>query len=149
MKAKDVVFHRSTVPKGAQGDPELVCFWDGGKPASAGCIYVRYRVGEGQWECRLLASKARVTPSSDPKVSTPRNELRGLVSLVRLITAILPGMAKKPTSIFIAGDSECTISVVECEDKILGTWFANRVTEVQDHFRDWEQQGIKVKKLHH
>ena len=58
-------------------------------------------------------------------------------------------MAKKPTSIFIAGDSECTISVVECEDKILGTWFANHVAEVQDHFRDWEQQGIKVEKLHH
>ena len=58
-------------------------------------------------------------------------------------------MAEKPTSIFIAGDSECTISVVECQDKILGTWFGNRVAEIQDHFRDWENQGIKVEPLHH
>ena len=41
VRAQDVVFHRSTVPKGAQGRPELVCFWDGGKPASTGCVYVR------------------------------------------------------------------------------------------------------------
>ena len=77
VRAQDIVFHRSMVPKGAQGKPELVCYWDGGKPASAGCVYTRYKVGEGLWEARLLASKARVTPSSDPKVSTPQNELRG------------------------------------------------------------------------
>ena len=87
----------------------------------------------------MLASKARVTPSSDPKVSTPRNELRGLMSLVRLITSILSGMAEKPASIFLAGDSECTISAVDCEDKILDGWFANRFSEVHDHFEDWEQ----------
>ena len=68
----------------------------------------------------MLASKARVTPSADPKVSTPRNELRGLLYLVRLVTALLPGMVEKPASIFITGDSECTISVVECKDKVLG-----------------------------
>ena len=77
-----------------------------------------------------------MTPSTDPKVSTPCNELLGLLYLVRLITALLPGMVEKPASIFIAGDSECTISVVECQDKILGAWFANRVAEVQDHMRD-------------
>ena len=55
-----------------------------------------------------------MTPSSDPKVSTPRNELRGLLYVVRLVTALLPGMVEKPASIFIAGDSEYTISVVEC-----------------------------------
>ena len=42
VRAKDIVFHRSTVPKGAQGDPKLIGFWDGGKPAAAGCVYVRY-----------------------------------------------------------------------------------------------------------
>ena len=127
VRAQDIVFHRSMVPEGAQGKPELVCYWDGGKPASAGCVYVRYKVGENLWEARLLASKARVTPSTDPKVSSPCNELRGLLYLVRLITALLPGMVEKTASIFIVGDSECTISVVECKDKILGAWFANRV----------------------
>merc|ERR1711867_231988 len=99
--AQDIIFHQSMVPKGAQGKPELVCYWDGGKPASTSCVYVRYKVGENLWEARLLASKARVTPSTDPKVSTPRNELWGLLYLVRLVTALLLGMAERPTSIFI------------------------------------------------
>merc|ERR1711867_72742 len=92
VRAQDVVFHRSMVLEGAQGKPELVCYWDGGKPASAGCVYVRYKVGENLWEARLLVSKARVTPSAAPTVSTPRNELRGLLYLVRLVTALLLGM---------------------------------------------------------
>ena len=71
VKSRDIIFHRSTVPKGALGDPEIVGFWDGGRPASAGCLYVRYYMGGGRWECRLLAAKARVTPSMDTKVSTP------------------------------------------------------------------------------
>ena len=94
-------------------------------------------------------SKARVTPSTDPKVSTPRNELRGLLGLVRLVTEILSGMAKKPTKIFLAGDSECTISAVDCKDKVLDTWFANRVLEIHDHFKEWEELGIEVEELHH
>ena len=76
-----------------------------------------------------MASKARVTPSSDAtsklKVSTPRTELRGLLYLARLITGILPGMVAKPSSIFLAGDSQCTISAMECEDKVLGMWIGN------------------------
>ena len=42
VKTQDVVSHRSMVPAGAQGKPKLVCFWDRGKPASAGCIYSKW-----------------------------------------------------------------------------------------------------------
>ena len=79
----------------------------------------------------------------------PRNEMRGLVALTRLLTEILPGMAKKPKRIFLAGDSECTISSVDCREKILDTWLANRVSEVQDHFQEWREMGIKVEDLYH
>ena len=88
-----------------------------------------------------MASKARVTPSSDTtsnqKVSTPCTNLRGLPYLARLISALLPGMVDKPSSIFLAGNSQCTISAMECENKILGMWFGNRVAEIQDHMADW------------
>ena len=50
---------------GAQGNPQLVGFWDGGKSASTACLYVRYKTGDTNYEARLLASKARVKPSSD------------------------------------------------------------------------------------
>ena len=45
--------------------------------------------------------------------------------LARLITAVLPGMVYKPQEIFLAMDSECTISSLETQDKILGIWFTN------------------------
>merc|ERR1711942_75981 len=80
METRDVSFHHSVVPARAQGKPQLVGFWDGGKPASAACLYVRYKTGDTDYKARLLASKARVTPSSDStsklQVSTPRSEMR-------------------------------------------------------------------------
>ena len=93
VETQDVSFHRSVVPARAKGEPQLVGFWDGGKPASAACLYVRYETEDDHFEARLLASKARVTPSSDAmsrlKILTPRTELRGLLYLARLITGIL------------------------------------------------------------
>ena len=38
---------------------------------------------------------------------------------------------------------------MECENKILGIWFGNRVAEVQNHMADWVKQGIKVEPLYH
>ena len=58
-------------------------------------------------------------------------------------------MVAKPSSIFLAGDSQCTISAMECEDKVLGMWFGNRVAEIQDHMADWTRQGITMEPLHY
>ena len=77
-------------------------------------------------------------------MSLPRTEIRGLLFLARLITGVLPGMVAKPGSIFLAGDSQCTISAMECEDRVLGMWFGNRVAEIQDHMADWANQDIVV-----
>ena len=132
-------------------DPELLS--DNRAQAIAIETGVQSRLIKDDFEARLLVSKARVTPSSDTtsnqKVSTPRTELRGLLYLVRLISALLPGMVDKTSSIFLAGDSQCTISAMECEDRILGMWFGNRVAEIQDHMADWKRQGITVEELHH
>ena len=58
-------------------------------------------------------------------------------------------MVAKPGSIFLAGDSQCTISAMECEDKVLGMWFGNQVAEIQDHMADWARQDIAVEPLHY
>ena len=50
VETRDVSFHRSIVPARAQGKPQLVGFWDGGKPASAACLYLRYRTGDTDFE---------------------------------------------------------------------------------------------------
>ena len=159
--ASKVEFPRCVIPKdGDMSDIMILGFSDGGDPASSGCVYVRTKRtkpgsnGETH-EVRLLASKARVTPGankdSKKRKSTPRTELAGMQILVRLVTAVLPGFPKKylPQSIFLATDSECTITALECEDKVLGQWFTNRVAEVDDHLRDWQRCGYKVEPVHH
>ena len=93
-------------------------------------------------------AKARVTPTS-PTVSTPRTELRGLLLLTRLITSILPGFSKLPSRISLFGDSQCTISAVECDQRILQVWFGNRVAEIRDHMQSWRGKKVQVDELHH
>ena len=75
--------------------------------------------------------------------------MRGLLLLVRLVKALLPGFPSPPSEIFLAGDSECTIVSVEADDRLLDVWFNNRVAEVKDEMASWERAGIEVNPLHH
>ena len=136
----------------------LVGFWDGGKPASACCLYARTPLKEegpeGQTHLvRLLAGKARVTPTSSThgrtRISTPRVEMRGLLMLTRLIDELLPGIQVPPTEVMLMGDSQCTIACVEADDRVLDMWFSNRVAEVQDRMESWRRKGITVHNLYH
>ena len=136
----------------------LMGFWDGGKSASACCLYARTPLSEKGPEgethlVRLLAGKARVTPSSSSqarmRVSTPRVDMRGLLMLTRLVDELLLGVQVPPTKIMLMGDSQCTISCVEADNRILDAWFSNRVAEVQDRMESWNRKGIKVNDLYH
>merc|ERR1711973_573540 len=136
----------------------LMGFWDGGKPASACCLYARTPLREKGPEgethlVRLLAGKARVTPTSSsqgrPRASTPRTEMRGLLMLARLIDELLPGIQVPPTEIMLMGDSQCTIACVEADNRVLDIWFSNRVAEVQDRMESWKRKSIKVNPLYH
>ena len=165
VEANDVMFPRATRPEGAVGRLNLVGYWDGAKPASTATLYTRYRSKQNYGDekkqltdapthlVRLLAAKARVTPSAKKTdkltVSTPRVEMRGLVLLVRLTTACMAGLSELPERITLNGDSECTISAVECEDGVLQTWFSNRVAEILGHMEEWEKLGVKVDPLQH
>ena len=136
----------------------LMGFWDGGKPASACCLYARTPLREKGPEgethlVRLLAGKARVTPTSSSqgrtRTSTPRTEMRGLLMLARLIDELLPGIQVPPTEIRLMGDSQCTIACVEADNRVLNVWFSNRVAEVQDRMESWKRNSIEVHPLYH
>ena len=47
------------------------------------------------------------------------------------------------------GDSECTISAVECNSKLLEVWFGNRVAEILEQMEAWQQQGAEVDEQYH
>ena len=136
----------------------LVGFSDGGNVVSCAAVYLRSRrlkVGPNgeTHRVRLVVGKARVTPLSKAagnlRKSTPRTEMRGGVLVARLITAILDGLPYKPAEIFVALDSQCTISALEAKDKILGIWFTNRVSEINDHKDEWKRRSIVVHPVHH
>ena len=75
--------------------------------------------------------------------------MNSLVMLCHLITALLPGLVKLPKEIVMVGDSECTIATVEAEDTVLQPFFANHVSEVEEHIRGYEKTGVKVGPLMH
>ena len=62
IEMSDVIFPRSIKPSGTTGTPELLGWWDGGQPAFAGLIYIKWKTDEdkGTHVATLLASKARV-----------------------------------------------------------------------------------------
>ena len=157
----DIVFKRSLlgeVPEGSLERIQLIGFGDGADPASCACVYLRSELDrpgpEGQThKSRLVMGKARVTPISktegDFKKSTPRSEMRGGQMLTRMISAMLPGMVYPPKEIHLFMDSECIISTVEADDKLLGVWMTNRADEWQGHMQDWRKQGIEVPDIYH
>ena len=148
----EVVFHRSLlgeVPEGGLNEIQLIGFGDGADPASCACVYLRSELvepgPEGQThKCRLVMGKARVTPErkseGDFKKSTPRSEMRGGQMLTRMISALLPGMVYPPKEIHLFMDSECIISTVEADDKLLGIWMTNRADEWIAHMQDWRKK---------
>ena len=38
---------------------------------------------------------------------------------------------------------------MEAEDRILGIWFTNRVSEYKDHMDEWKRRSIEVSTVHH
>ena len=72
-----------------------------------------YRLVE--YHVQLVVAKAKIASSN----KVPRNEIDSLIILARLITATLPGLIFKPTSILIVGDTKCTIQSITAESKIL------------------------------
>jgi len=156
VRARDIPFPRSIKPPGSMGKLQLVGWFDGGDPASGGALYSLYEreepTEEGEvYQLRLMGSKARVTPSGKTagRNSTPQSEMRGLLLLTRLTTALLAGLSECPVRISIVGDSECTISSVECDHRLLDIWFGNRVAEVLEHQEAWRKMGIEVDPLEH
>ena len=132
-------FPRSAKPHGTTGRPGLVLFSDGGKPASAGVAYLRWELQEmgpnGEaFESRILAAKARIG-----RHTIPRQELNALVIICRLTTALWNGMVEKPAYVSVLVDSTCTISSLECDQRILAPFFSSRCAEVLEHFALWSE----------
>ena len=70
-------FERALTPKDAVGSPWLVIFSDGSNLAYGFAAYIRWKLENGTYWCRLIMAKSRIAPLH--KTTTPRMELNGAV----------------------------------------------------------------------
>ena len=142
---------RSVRPVVGVGLPELFAFFDGSLEAYACCIYVRWLLaGDNkqapEYQVRLLTGKARVTPLKGS--TAPRSELSGLLILSRLLKVVVEALWEKPTSVTIAGDSQCTIAALKTSGGLLAPYFANRVSEIVRNLKE-VAETVKVGDILH
>ena len=78
----EISFRRAVKPAGSEGNPEMIAYHD--SSYSGCCMYLRYNVKSG-YKSILLVAKARLSIY----ISALRNELCGLLIVVKLITAVL------------------------------------------------------------
>ena len=122
---------RSVKPKDSIGSPELFIFFDGSTDAYGASVYVRHHTETG-FQSSLLIAKARVTTVRG--TTTPKSELSGLLIASRLLLTVLRSMPEKPSEVFIAGDSQCTIAALEKFGGIkwgptsaIGSWRSSKI----------------------
>ena len=82
-EVSNIKFSRSTKPKDAVGNPEVIGFFDGSDDAYAGVLYLRWALKDGSYEANLASSKEKVTHLK--RISTPRSDLNGAVLLSKLL----------------------------------------------------------------
>ena len=139
-------FPRSFRPEGAVGPPSLAGFWDGSLLAWACAVYCRYTLSTGEVVVRLVAAKARVSPSKG--TSVPKVEVSGLLDLSRLLNVVVKGCSEPPESITLMGDSECSISMYEKSGSSLAPFFCNRIGEIRSNL-ELLSEHCRVEPLQH
>ena len=126
-----VYFKRAFRPEGVVISIIFVGFWDGSLMAWACVVYARYTMETGEVIVRLIAAKARVSPSSG--TSVPKVEVSGLLDLSRLMCVVVRSCSELPEAIIMLGDSECSISMVEKSGSALAPFFCNRIGEIKSN----------------
>merc|ERR1712239_69874 len=134
-----ITLPQSVRPAAGVSLPEPFALFDGSLEAYACCIYVRWLLASDnndapEYQVRQLTGKARVTPLKGS--TAPRSELSGLLILSRLLKIVVEALWEKPSSVTLAGDSQCTIAALEKSGGLLAPYFANRVSEISRNLKE-------------
>ena len=133
-EVSSVGFQRSTKPKSAVGNPEIIGYFDGSDNAYAAVVYIRWTLSDGSFDVNLACSKAKVTPLK--RISTPRSEVSGAVLLIGLVLFFVKSCiaaGTTPQKVWLLGDSECTLASIEKTSGALGEYFGNRIGAILDN----------------
>ena len=86
FEAARIRFPRCLTPEDAVGLPQLVVLSDGSEVAYGCAAYVRWRLADGGFWCRLVMAKSRIAPLN--RITIPQMELNGAVLSKRIREAI-------------------------------------------------------------
>ena len=110
-------------------DIELHAFGDASEKGYGACVYLRYRLPNGNFDSVLIISKARVAPLK--KLTLPRLELLGALLCARLLVFVRKAL-KLPTEVESRCWTDSTIVLTWIKGD-LGRWkmfVENRVKEI-------------------
>ena len=129
---KDIKIYRCVKPLNTDDsyNPDLVTFDDGNPDAFGASIYGRWKLMDGLYQCRLLASKAKLGPILR-KGETSKNELNGAVSAVRLKCWIEEQSNIKFGLNIPFLDSRIVQDMIKKDSYLFNTFAGVRVDEIQ------------------
>ena len=128
----NIKFKRCVKPKDATSEqPTLIIFSDGSSNAFGACAYVRWKLNNGRYSCRLILSKNRLAPIK--KMSIDKIELCGALLNSRLKAFLLTQCRYKFVKCYHIVDSQIVHSMIQKESYRFNTFAATRVGEIQQN----------------
>ena len=112
-------------------DPSLVVFSDASTLAYGACAYIRWKIEENTFKCKLIASKCRLSPIRAQTI--PKLELNSALLGVRLRCSILEESTIEFKNFYHLTDSEIVHGQISKDDIKIGTYVANRIVEIREN----------------
>ena len=81
-----------------------------------------------------MTGKCRVAPIKG--ITVPKAEFNGLLDLSRLLKTVIRSMSTLPELVYILGDSECSISIIEKSGSALSPYFSNQAAEIRSNISE-------------
>ena len=129
FEAEKIPFARCLTPDGAVGRPSLILFSDGSELAY-GCVgYIRWKLSDGSYWCRIIMAKCRIAPIS--RINIPQMELNGAVTSKRLRQAILSETRMEFEQVYHFIDSETVLHQLSRIAQRFGVYEGVRIGEIQ------------------
>ena len=128
---EDLNFPRCMKPENAASEePILVMFSDASEAAYGAVAYVRWKLNDGTYCSRIMASKSKLAPVK--RITTVRLELNGAVLAKRLKGCILRESRYKFRRVYFIVDSEIVLGMIQKDSYGFKTYIGVRVAEIQN-----------------
>ena len=124
--------HRCIKPHNAVGLPQLHDFSDRGESGFGSCVFLRWLLSDGSFECRIAAAKAFVAPLK--RKTIPRLELMGCVTLTHLMDSVMSALKTPIDRLILWTDSSTALSWIRTPPRSFKPFVSTRVAEIQESY---------------